>query len=74
MGLAHGFLDEGGGEGGISPDEVRNISMLASTSLFTSYFHHLQILVIISTLLLCLHTLVALPIFPGVIGKTMMMK
>jgi hypothetical protein len=28
MGLAHGFLDERGGEEGISPDEVRNINNL----------------------------------------------
>jgi hypothetical protein len=28
MGFTHGLLDEGGGEGGISPDEVRNIDNL----------------------------------------------
>jgi hypothetical protein len=46
----------------------------SSTSLFTSYFHHLWILVVIHKLLLCLHTLVALPILPGVIERTMTMK
>jgi hypothetical protein len=28
MELAHGFLDEQGGEGGVSPDEVRDINNL----------------------------------------------
>jgi hypothetical protein len=28
MGLAHGFLDEGGGEGSVSSDEVRDIDDL----------------------------------------------
>jgi hypothetical protein len=28
MGLAHGFLDERGGKGGVSPSKVRNIDDL----------------------------------------------